>query len=208
MSGYRRVKEAVLRKRRPCDAAEYVAAIRRMLGDDDSSEGLALCEVAVAEFPKDAELRLLHGVFLADIDHADAARVLAQAVALDPNNPVIVVRAGRQLVSLGYVDAAESYANHAAGVVPDDWPFRAFLISLQARVAADRGRDDLAEPGLREAIALEPSNEGFVKDLAEYLFQRGRVSEARAVIDDAVADVSHPEVLYAARDTIIKSFAD
>lgn len=181
---------------------QAIEQAERLLIERRYAEGLQLLEAAVRRFPRDPELRLLFGTFLVETRPDEAPEQLAEAIRLDVDNPVRLVRAAGMLFALGYVDAASSYAARAIDLTPDGFVLEAEVINLSGLIAAAKGHDELAEEALRDAIELDSSNEFFVRDLARFLAERGRTSEAIAAIDTSVSSVRGPAVLAKLRDEL------
>ena len=91
---------------------------------------------AIRRLAYNAELRLLHGTALVWRRPEDAAWELASAVALDKNNPVIVIRAASLLVHLNELAAARNYVDHARKLAGDDAILLTELKTLDQRLHA------------------------------------------------------------------------
>jgi Flp pilus assembly protein TadD len=169
--------------------AQTIDRAQRLLVEHRFAENLEFLEAAVARFPNDPELRLLYGTCLMETRPDDVAEQLVQAIRLDVNDAVRLTRAAGLLLTLGEVDAASSFVARALDLTHDGFVLEADLINLSGRLAAIKGDDEVAEEALREAVALDPSGESFVLDLARFLAERQRVSEAIAVIDASISRV-------------------
>lgn len=167
----------------------------QLLAEKQAGENLEFFEDAVARFPDDPELRLVYGTSLLVTQPEEAARQVARAASLAPDDPVLLTRGAGILLSAGYTEEAQSYVGHALDLTPDGFVLEADLINLSGCILALHGEAALAEEALREAIALEPSNGPFVRDLARFLVQRGRLNEALEEVDRALGAASDDDDL-------------
>lgn len=151
-------------------------------------------EGVLRQFPDDAHLRLLYATSLLEIEPERVAREATKAVDLSPDDPVILVRAGHLLLSRDR-EAARSCAARATDLVQTDFILMGGLDNLNGCLAALDGDDDLAEEKLRGAVEREPANEPFVRNLAVFLAERGRLEEGATVLSQALNHVEHKEGL-------------
>jgi Flp pilus assembly protein TadD len=168
------------------DRAEAVKRSRRLLLEDREQENHEFLEDALIRFPEDAELRLLFASNLLAIRPEDAAGEAIKAVELNPDEPILLIRAASLLVAMGRVDVARDYAKRSRELASADFPFKAELINLEARFAAIDGRDAEAERGFRRAVELDPKAEALALDLARHLARRNREEEALHVIEQGL----------------------
>lgn len=91
--------------------------------------------VAVARFPRDPEVNLLYGVALSFTKPDLAPWQLATAISLDKNQGWRVVIAANMLTSLGQIEAARNYVEHAK-TLPADEAVRAGLAEVDRRLLA------------------------------------------------------------------------
>jgi len=187
---------------------ELAAAIdrgRKLLVARNYKETLLFLEKAVQRFPDDAELRLLLASILLRFRPDDAASEAAKAVALAPDDPRILVRAGGLMLSRGEIEAARACADRANQIVQPDFVLMSSLLNLYGLLAALGGEDDLAEEKLRSAFARDPMYSMFAVDLANFLASRHRQTEAIAVIDDALVHAEEKEDLWHLREQLAGS---
>lgn len=192
--------------RRRRQRKELAAAIERgrlLRAEDKNQEALEFLEETVQRFPEDAEIRLLYALTLLTFRPQAVASELTKAVELGRDDPVILVRAGHQLLSEGEIAAARSCAMRANQLAPPGFILKSGLVSLEGRLAAIDGEDDLAEEKLRCAIAEDPDYSSFVLALARFLNERDRQVEAIAVIDNALENCRMKEGLKELRDEIL-----
>jgi predicted Zn-dependent protease len=167
------------------DLAAAIERGRRLLVEHNRQETHEFLEDAMRRFPGDAEFRLLYASNLLAIRPEDAAAEAIKAVELDPEEPILLVRAASLLVGMKHFDSAREYATRARELAPSDFLFMAELIYLEARLATIDGRDGEAEEGFRRAAELEPENEMLALHLARFLANRNRPSEALQVIEQS-----------------------
>lgn len=191
-----------LTRRLPRTAAAHFAALKRALDANDAEKGLALSEAAVRRYPTNAEIRFLHGVFMAESRPEEGARELVCAANLGVKDPLLLVSVGRQLINLRYVDAAIECARAADELIPVDSPDASDLRNLHARIAAECGRNEEAEADFRAALALDPLSESFAHDLVNFLVETDRVEEAIATIKESLPRVSSTRRLEQDLETI------
>lgn len=136
----------------------------------------------------------------------EGARELVRAANLDPDNALLLVSVGRQLINFRYVDAAIECAQAAGERMATDSPGASDLVNLQARVADACDRSEEAEAGFRKALALDPSSESFAHDLANYLVEHDRIEEAISTIEQAMPRVTSTGRLEQDLKTIARLF--
>jgi Flp pilus assembly protein TadD len=166
------------------------------------AENLALLEVVVERFPEDPEIRLLFATALLPFRPAEVPWQAATAIQLDPDDPGRLTRAASILFHLDELEAARSYAARASRLMPPGFALASDLLSLGAKFAAMDGDPELAEEALREAVDAAPDREDLARDLATFLADCGRQTEALAVIDAALTTVRHQGKLIGLRDKL------
>jgi predicted Zn-dependent protease len=167
------------------DLAAAIERGRRLLVEHRSQETDGFLEDAMRRFPGDAELRLLYASNLLAIRPEDAAAEAIKAVELDPEEPILLLRAASLLFTMKHVDSAREYATRARALAPSGFLFMAELIDLEARLATIEGSDGEAEEGFRRAVELEPENEMLALHLARFLANRNRPADALQVIEQS-----------------------
>jgi len=175
---------------------ELSAAIgrgRELRRSGRDQEALEFLEGAIQQFPEDPELRLLHATILEQPD--TAAAEAAKAAELAPDDPATLVRAGHLLLGCGDREAARDCAARANELVHPSFVLMAGLYNLNGSLAVFAGEDDLAEKNLRNAVETEPSNKTWARHLAVFLAERGRLSDAVAVLDEALKHVEDKDSL-------------
>jgi Flp pilus assembly protein TadD len=171
----------------------------RKLGRDPE-EALKFLEQGVKRFPEDPELRLLCATVLLAIRPDDVAAEASKAAELAPDDPGTLVRAGHLLLGSRDRKAAEFCAARAGELAKPDFVLMAGLDNLNGILAAFRGEDNLAEEKLRSAVAREPDHEPFVRKLAVFLAERGRLQEGAEVLDEALKHVEKKDEIERIRD--------
>jgi Flp pilus assembly protein TadD len=177
---------------------ELAAAIdhsRKLRRAGRDHEALEFLEAAVQRFPEDPELRLLYATILLGTRPDDAAAEAAKAAELAPDDPAILVRSGHLLLSTGDRKAAQSCAARANALVQPEFVLMAGLDNLNGSLAVFAGEDKLAEEKLRSAVERDPNNEPFVRNLAVFLAERGRLRDGVAVLDEGLKHVEKKDAL-------------
>jgi Flp pilus assembly protein TadD len=172
----------------------------KLLDENRHKENLELLEAAVERYPEDAEIRLLYGTALVPARPQDAPRQLAEAIALDPDDPARLTRAASILYYLGETEAARSYAARATQLAQEGFALAPDLTNLGGKLALLQGDDALAEDALATAVELCPERPDFAYDLAAFLIARGRTPDAISVIERALAGVDQAANERDARD--------
>jgi Tfp pilus assembly protein PilF len=193
----------IRRRNRKKELAAAIERGRELLTGDKNEEALEFLEEIVQRFPEDAEIRLLYASTLLTFRPDDVAAEAAKAVELSPDDPVILVRAGHQLLGRGDVEAARACAVHANEMAQPGFVLESGLVSLDGLLAAIDGEDDLAEEKLRRALAEDPDYSIVSINLARFLNERNRQTEAIAVIDDALEKCRMKEGLKELREEIL-----
>lgn len=195
-------------RKRKKELAAAITRGRELLTADKEREALEFLEETVQQFPEDAEIRLLYASALLPFRPDDVVAEAEKAVELRPDDPIVLVRAGHQLFSGGEVEAARSCAARANEVAQQGFVLESGLASLDGLLAAIDGEDELAEEKLRRAAVEDPEYSTFAIDLAKFLSERDRQTEAIAVIDNALENCRMKEGLKELRDEILGTGAE
>jgi Flp pilus assembly protein TadD len=187
-------------RRQDKELAATIDRSRSLLVAGRHKENFELLEKGVQQFPQDPEVRLLYATVLLEFRPDDVASEAEKAVELGRDRPSILVRGGSLLLNRGDREAARSCAARAAKLAPADFPLMAGLDNLNGLLAAFAGEDEQAEEKLRSAVDREPGNEPFVRNLAVFLAERGRLQEGAEVLDKALEHVEHKDDLERMRD--------
>jgi tetratricopeptide (TPR) repeat protein len=192
-------------------AKELAAAIARgrelrELGQDPD-QALEFLESAVQRFPQDPELRLLTATVLLALRPDDVAAEAIKAAELAPDDPATLMRAGHMLLR-GDREAARACAARANELAEPDFVLMGGLDNLNGLLAAFAGEDELAEEKLRSAVEREPDSEPFVRNLAVFLAERGRLQEGAEVLDKALMHVERKDEIERMRDRMAAEAAD
>ena len=150
--------------------------------DDQKMLRRAATEATQLVMTSDEALQMAWAIRTVNVDalrriltaHLDDDMFLASACALMSTE-------GRRNEALVYADLRVSFLAHAAG------PRRAAALRQRARVHLDLGEPKEQEKDLREAARIDPGDAEGMKSFAELLFERGEESEARSVLDKALA---------------------
>lgn len=176
----------IKRRRRRKELSAAIERGRTLLATRQEQAAIEFLEEAVLQFPDDPELRVLYASILLAVRPNDVAAEAAKAVKLGPDDPVILVRAGQLLLGRGDDKSARRCAVRAKKLVQPDFVLMSGLVNLEGLLAANDGRDDLAEEKLRAAWESDPLFSSLAVDLVKFLANRDRQAEALEVIDDAL----------------------
>jgi predicted Zn-dependent protease len=179
----------ITRRNRRRDLAAAIAHGRSLVREQKDQEALEFLEKATRDFPESPEIPLLLATVYRDFRPDAIPALLAKAVELGSDDPVIQVIAGHRLLNEGDVDAARACAARAGDLIDDEFPLMADLDRLIGRIAARDGDDVVAETRLRSALRREPELPTHSLDLARFLWARGRDDDALVVIDESVSQV-------------------
>lgn len=170
------------------DLADAYKTASRLLRSGKQRELIAFVEGAIARFPNDAELRMTYatGLWL-ESRWEDAQWQVATAVSLNIDDPGLLARAARFMLDVGDPSTAARYADWAARLAPPDFEFEADLENVRGVVAALNGDSTTAEAALRAACQQRPEQWTFSHNLARFLYNAGRKTEAFEIIDAAIA---------------------
>jgi Flp pilus assembly protein TadD len=197
------------KKREKREPAATIARARELQRSGrNPEEALEFLEAAVRRYPEDPELRLLYATILLAFTPEDVAAEAAKAVELGSDDPIILVRAGHLLLSRGDRETARFCAARTHELARPGFVLMAALVHLDGLLAALVGEDEVAEKNLRSAVASKPGNEQWVRHLAVFLAERGRLQEGAYVLDKALKHAKHKEDLVRMRDKMTAEAAD
>jgi tetratricopeptide (TPR) repeat protein len=150
-------------------------AVRIVIRNRDWNNEIVLFSRTLALFPQNSIVANSLGIAYMQAGDVDAAeRTWRRLLAIDPDD------AGA-LNNLGFLEKEKHHYAEAAGLfqraIEHDPVTGALRINL-AETYQFMGRPDLAEPQLREAVALSPRNVAARNRLGQILFTEGRVGEA------------------------------
>ena len=197
-------KAMKIRGRKQRQLAASIVRGRRLFSSGREQETFDFLERAVKQFPEDAEIRWLYAAILLAFRPDDVAEQATKAVALAPNDPSILVRAGSLLLNLGEVEEARSCAARANQLAQPNFVLMSELANLDGCLAALYGEDDVAEEKLRAAVESDPSSSPFAIDLAKFLVRGNRREDAMAVVHEALRHVKDKECLEHLRQEIAR----
>lgn len=174
-------------------ALAYTALAR----DRQGKAATAWMDEALQLAPDDAPVRYLQGLHLRAVgDYPGSLDALAQAVALDPENPAYQAELASAYRLLGDLRYAEYWLESAVRVSNQDPRFSELLALFYADEAENltgEGIDALAQM----AAALEESDADVQAGLGWALFAAGRHDEALAAFEAALAlDAGNARALY------------
>lgn len=128
-------------------------------------------------------LCLLGGLRLQLGDSGEAADLLAEAVKLAPNDPIVQARYGMALIGQGRFDGAVAHFDRALATKPQ------MVLALTGRAAAFRGlgrtRESLAD--YDAAVRMDPGNPDTWSGRGALLRKLGRIEEALESFNRALA---------------------
>lgn len=163
--------------------SEVTERSHRLLKERRDQENLALLEGAVARFPEDPEVRLLYASALVPFRPQDAPAEIEVAVELASEDPWQLKRAASLMYYLSEFTASKTYLTRAAEHAGDDAVLAGEIANLAAKLAVVAGEDAMAGELFELAVSTDPHDEWFVRDLASFLAEHGRVAEALEVIE-------------------------
>jgi Flp pilus assembly protein TadD len=179
--------ETLARRALAVDPDNYVA--RNLLGwtlfeKGRVDEGLVELDRAVALEPRDPDARRNYGrALLLAGRAADAERELRRAVLLRPDDVSVLTMLGTLLSTRGAFDEAGPLLARAVELAPNDAQVR-----LARGEHLDRSGDiSGSEAEFRRAVEIGPVDPRALVDLAAACMVRDRRSEARALLDRALA---------------------
>jgi tetratricopeptide (TPR) repeat protein len=181
---------------------ETVEWAKVLLLEERYEEYLEFLEEAVELFPDDPEVRIHYATALIASRPDEVALQAGKAIQLEPNNPWRLVRAASLLYDVEEFDAARSYVVHAAQHIPVGFEFAPELSNLGGNLAAQTGGDEFAEEALSAALEEEPDRRRFARDLAQFLADRERTTEALKILDEALRRNPQDSKLIQLRDEL------
>ena len=116
-----------------------------------------------------------------------AEKVLKDALAIDPNLHELAYSLGLLLVEMQQYGEALTYIEQAARGLPERPRIHYNLGLLYQHMQVD----SKAEKELRAALALDPISLDYQYGLADFYLKRGRLEEARPIVEDMIS--FHPE---------------
>ncbi|MCY3622030.1 MAG: tetratricopeptide repeat protein [Gammaproteobacteria bacterium] len=123
----------------------------------------------------------------------------------------LYVLMGRSAAELGYGDESEAYLDRAFAGIKEQRQDAPRLYAMLADALMDQGRFETAEAALREAIELDPSHRGALRNLGELARRRGQLAEAESRFREVLAIDEGDGVAHAGLGTVLfrqKRFAE
>jgi Tfp pilus assembly protein PilF len=156
-------------------------------------EPLVFFRTMVADAPRSARGQAELGSALAEAGRfEEAGRAFERALAIKPEDPIILYNWGNALGSEGRYDAAAAVYRRAIAAKPD---FGEAFENLGG-VESARGDQQAALTALRRALELTPESPYLLMTIANVLVRAGSIGEARATYDQALARLpADPKVL-------------
>ncbi len=140
--------------------------------------------VAVALRPDVAEAWANHAwVLVSAGDYYDARAACAEAIRIDPENPLARALLGHADGLIGDRDTGVVHLEEAIVQKPELAIARSWL----GRLLAKMGREDAARAQFEEAVRLEPRSARALRDLARFLFETGRFGQGLRAWERSVA---------------------
>jgi tetratricopeptide (TPR) repeat protein len=174
---------------------EALAALgfaRVMRGRDGSRELLA----AVALAPRDVRVRYFQGVAARVLgDYAGAADALAQAIALEPENPALYAELGQTYRAARDLQQAERWLQRAIDVSNDDTRYRELLATFYADEAENLTMDGVS--ALQDLMDSVPPSADTQAGYGWVLYLMGDSALGRDMVARAlVVDPANPRARY------------
>lgn len=158
---------------------------------DRHQENLALLTDALGQHPDEPEVALRAAAAYHGEDDGQTERLPRHAVALAPDDPIVLTRAGFMMLDLGLTDQALEWSRHAQERADADFPLVFDLVHLGGKIALARDEPEVAERLLRLAFENQPETLGHGRYLAALLEAQSRDEEALEVVEEAL--VHRPE---------------
>jgi tetratricopeptide (TPR) repeat protein len=150
-------------------------------------EYLRFVVAATDRFPLDVNLATrLTGALIETGEPELAKEPLLRTLELGPDDPWNLLNCAGLAHSIGDLELAEQLLRRAARLVPDGWERATEVVALAGDLAARRGDDESAERYHRSAFDVLPEEAPYGRDLADFLLNRGRPSEALEVVAKAL----------------------
>lgn len=186
-------------------AEEVVERSRALYLEGRHRENLPLLESAVERFETDPDIRMLYATVLLASEPERTPGEIEKAIELGPDDPHRQLQAATVMLGLKDYKAARSYLEQAYELAPPDPAFVDELVSLGGNLLAVAGGDQrLAEEALRAVVHDRPEEEMFARELASFLVEKGRRTEALKVIDTALGSVRERDRLLDLRDQLME----
>jgi tetratricopeptide (TPR) repeat protein len=117
------------------------------------------------------------------------------AVALAPDDPLILTHAAGRMFELGEFEDSQEYVSRAGSLVDlSDFVLGSDLVHLAGRLADHQGDAERARALLKGAVDVGPEDlehARYVKDYARFLARQGEIEAARELARAAL--VHHPD---------------
>ncbi len=124
---------------------------------------------------------------------AEAAAAYEEALALAPNDPDLLLKAGIHRLAGRKFDEATKLLEHCTRILPGDGDAHYYL----AQAYHLGGKDDLALAAIRQSLKAEPDNPSVVQKYGELLSSSGNYQEGlRWLLKAQQADASLPHLDY------------
>lgn len=144
----------------------------------------------IVRFPDDPEIRLEYASALVASRPAEASEQAHCAVGLSDNtDPALLARAAIIFLGAGDRVGARSAVEDAERLQSDNQIITNELLRLRGRIAILDGEEAVADEALGTVHLADPANERFALDYARFLTSRGRIAEAKGVIDSTLATI-------------------
>lgn len=183
-------REAAARRPDDPEVHRWLAAAAYDLGAREHA--MRELETVVRLSPADANAWRTLGVIHKEEGRDEEARgAYVESLRLEPNRPQVRFELAEILVDLSLLDEAEAQLAACRGRVPAaDWA------GARARCLRLRGDHEGCREALAEALAKAPDHPGLLSQQALLDLAEGRVEEAVARLDRAVAVDPHDSQLY------------
>ena len=190
----------------PAQTAQvYRALLLQLYRAGRQADGEAWSAKAVAQFPRDAELWNIRGVFLRQLGRQpEALEALDQGVKIAPNSAALLVNKGNVLLDLGDGVGAEAIFGKLVRADPRNAEAQRQL----GRALQKQGKIDQAMVRWRQATALKKDYIDAWLDLVGTLNDLHRTHQAHEILDKAIAaNPGHPR-LYEAHAILFRRAGD
>jgi tetratricopeptide (TPR) repeat protein len=166
-----------------------------LLNAGRKEEYLAMTEELVKESGEDARVRMHYANALSLLKPEQAPHEIRTAVALAPNDPVILTNAASRMFELGHFEESQKYASRAGDLVKlSEFVLGSDLVHLAGRLADHQGDTERARALLKAAADVGPEDRSHArraKEFARFLARQGEADPAREVVRAALA--AHPD---------------
>jgi thioredoxin-like negative regulator of GroEL len=178
----RRTWQEAIEHNKKREAWPTIVQARKLFIHGAEEEALEFLETAAQRFPDDAEIRLLYGSILLATRPEDRMQEAKRAVELAPDEPIYLIRVAWMTFRME-PELSRDYAARAQEMGGADSLFAPELIQLEAHFSLEDGDEEGAEARFRAALEGEPENGDIALDLATFMSDRGRRSEALEVVE-------------------------